>query len=73
MTDDHTMRRLRALLKRTYHTGIAIQGNEARRNADIVAMAASMQLITTRIGTQEYSRTWRVTTKGLAWLTEDHE
>jgi hypothetical protein len=51
---------------------MAIQGNDARRNADIVAMGASMNLITTQIGPQEYARSWRVTTRGLAWLNEEN-
>lgn len=64
---------LRDLLKAVYHEPLAIQGDRARKDAALVAMAASLQLITTKIGPAEFSRTWRITAKGLIWLNEENE
>lgn len=36
-------------------------------------MAASLQLITTKVGAQRFARAWRITTKGLQWLNEKDE
>jgi len=36
-------------------------------------MAATMQLITTRISPQRFAQAWRITTKGLSWLNEKDE
>jgi hypothetical protein len=58
------------LLRSIYKHPMATKGDDARKHADLVAMAASLQLITTRLSATEYGRQWRVTTKGLAWLNE---
>lgn len=66
------MDRLKPLLQSIYTRPMAIQSNTARRDADIVAMAASIGLITTQITPGTYGRDWRVTTKGLELLNEEH-
>jgi hypothetical protein len=42
-------------------------------NAELVAMAASLQLITTRVNKDVFSRTWQITAKGHRWLNEAKE
>lgn len=36
-------------------------------------MAASLQLITTRVNAAVFSREWQITIKGLRWLNETKE
>ncbi len=64
--------RLKHLLHQVYIKPMAIQSNVARRDADLVAMAASMGLITTQISSHQFGRDWRVTNKGLLLLNEEH-
>jgi hypothetical protein len=64
--------RLLALLQSIYERPLAIQGDTARRDADLVAMAASMGLITTRISPDTFGRDWRITNRGLLLLNEEH-
>jgi hypothetical protein len=64
------MDRLHTLLQFIYERPLAIQSNTARRDADVVAMAASMGLITTQITPHTFGRDWRVTGKGLVLLNE---
>jgi hypothetical protein len=64
------MDRLHTLLQFIYERPLAIQSNTARRDADLVAMAASMGLITTEITPHTFGRDWRVTSKGLVLLNE---
>jgi hypothetical protein len=45
----------------------------ARKEADVIAMAASLQLITTKVGAQRYAKTWLITSKGLTWLNEKED
>jgi hypothetical protein len=63
--------RLLALLQQIYIKPLAIQGDTARQDADVVAMAASLGLITTQIRPNEFARCWRITNKGLLLLNED--
>jgi hypothetical protein len=37
----------------------------------MVAMASSLQLITTQISSQQFGRDWRITNKGLLILNEE--
>lgn len=53
--------------------GFTVQCDYARSNAELVAMAASLQLITTRVNRDVFSREWQITTKGLMWLNETKE
>jgi hypothetical protein len=50
-----------------------VRSNTARSCADIIAMAASMQLITSRTAPNVYANEWQITTKGLMWLNETEE
>lgn len=58
------------LVDLAWRDGFTVQSNSARDNAELVAMAASLQLITTRVNSTVFSREWQVTTKGLMWLNE---
>lgn len=64
------MDRLHTLLQTIFEHPLAIQSNTARRDADLVAMAASMGLITTEITPHTFGRDWRITNKGLTLLHE---
>jgi hypothetical protein len=64
--------RLKHLLHQVYIKPMAIQSNVARRDAALVAMAASMGLITTQISSHEFGRDWRITNRGLLLLNEDN-
>jgi hypothetical protein len=50
-----------------------VQSTFARSNAELVAAAASLQLITTRVNRDVFSRDWQITNKGLRWLNEHKE
>jgi len=65
------MDHLKHLLHQVYIKPMAIQSNVARRDAALVAMAASMGLITTQISSLQFGREWRVTNKGLLLLNEE--
>lgn len=62
---------IRALLQQIYLKPLAIQSDTARRDADLVAMAASLGLITTQISSHQFGRDWRITNKGLLLLNEE--
>jgi hypothetical protein len=68
LTDPET--RLRALLDRCWREKVSIKSDYARTNAEIVAMGASLQLITTQVSIGTFAGAWNITTKGLSWLTE---
>jgi hypothetical protein len=61
------------LLDMAWQDGFSIQSNFARNNAELVAMAASLQLITTRVNRDVFSREWQITVKGHKWLNEAKE
>jgi hypothetical protein len=50
-----------------------VSSDFSRRHAELVAVAASLQLITTRVNSQVFSRDWQITAKGLRWLNEVKE
>jgi hypothetical protein len=58
------------MLKACWRENVRVKSDYARKEADIVAMAASLQLITTKVGPQRFAKTWLITSKGLNWLTE---
>lgn len=66
-----TDKKLSQVLLEAYRRGFTVQSDFARTNADYLAMAASLGLVSTRVYGNVYSREWRVTVKGLTWL-EDH-
>jgi hypothetical protein len=57
-------------LEEAWSTGFTVQSATARTHAEVVAMAASLQLITTRVNAQVFSRNWQITNKGLRYLNE---
>jgi hypothetical protein len=65
--------RLRELLTTIWRGTVTVKSDLARENADIVAMAASMALITTRVGPNVYAAAWQVTGKGLRYINETEE
>jgi hypothetical protein len=62
---------LRAVLQYVYLRPLATKSNYARQEADAVAMAASLGLITTQISSHQFGRDWRITNKGLLLLNEE--
>lgn len=58
------------VLMRAWQTGFTVQSDFARQNAHMVAMAASMQLVTNRVTEGVYSRDWQITAKGIRLLNE---
>jgi hypothetical protein len=64
---------LLSVISEAWRGGFTLQGNFARTNSALVAMAASLNLISTQVDKSEYGRTWRVTSKGLRWLNEHKE
>jgi hypothetical protein len=62
---------LREVVRRARLDGFTVMSDFCQRHMALVAMAASMQLITTRVEANTYGRVWRVTNKGLRWLEEE--
>ena len=56
------------IVKVAYEKAFSVQSDFARANADMVAMAASLALITTRVHNNIFCRDWRPTVKGLKYL-----
>lgn len=64
-------RRLHGILHRAYtRGGISLQGDYARQQPVFIAMAASLNLITTELPGGTFGRRWYITSKGLRWLNE---
>jgi hypothetical protein len=61
---------LREAVEHCWRYGIAVQGRYFREHAVAVAIAASLGLISTQEDKNTFSHTWRVTGKGLRYLTE---
>jgi hypothetical protein len=62
--------RLAALLSRVWQQKVSVKSTYARTNADVVAMASSLHMITTKIGVCSFAGSWNITTLGLSWLNE---
>ncbi len=62
--------RLHDLLNTVVRQAQRMKSDYIRSNAEIVAMAASMQLITTRVSKGTYAQAWRITTKGLTHIEQ---
>lgn len=58
------------VLRKAYLTGFSLQSNYARENAQFVGALASMGLISTKTGPNEYGNVWRATFEGVLKLTE---
>jgi hypothetical protein len=52
---------------------VTVSSNFSRKHALYIGMAASMQLITTRVSSGVYRGAWNATPKGLSWLNETEE
>jgi hypothetical protein len=63
--------RLRRVVQEAWESGFTIMSDFAQRYMAEVAMAASLNLITTRLNKDQFSRVWRITNKGLRWLNEE--
>ena len=58
------------VLKRAWLIGFRTKSNFAREFADEVAIAASLGLISTKIGKDHFDKTWHITRKGMDYLGE---
>lgn len=65
--------KLATVLTEAWQHGFTVQSALARSEAEVVAMAASLQLITTRVNRDVFARDWQITSKGLRWLNEHKE
>lgn len=69
-------KKLDSYLKQVLHTvwtcEVTTKSDFARENADYIAMASSMGLISTRIMANVYGRNWQVTAKGLDALEKHY-
>jgi len=62
--------RLAQVVTEAWLRGFTVKSDFARKFAELVAMGASLQLISTRISKDLYGNEWQVTVKGLKWLNE---
>ena len=62
--------RLAALLDRVWREKVSVKSDYARSNAEIVAMAASLHMLTTKTGVSTFASAWQITQTGLTWLQE---
>lgn len=65
--------RLYMLLTIVLANQLRVKSDYVRTHAAVVAMAASMQLITTRTGPGQYGQSWRITTKGLTFINQQRD
>ena len=56
------------ILEEAWQRPFKTKSDFARYHADMIAMAASDGLITTKLATGVYTREWRITPKGLSRL-----
>jgi len=72
--EGHTLtaidRKLCDVIIEAYRRGFTVQSDFARTHADYVAMAASLGLLSTRLYGNVFSREWRPTVKGLAFVNQ---
>lgn len=62
--------KLAIVVNEAWTRGFTVKSTFARSYAELVAAAASLQLISTRINRDLYGNEWQVTVKGLKWLNE---
>jgi len=65
-----TDRKLCEVIIEAYRKGFTVQSDFARTQADYIAMAASLGLLSTRVYGNVYSREWRPTIKGLSFVNQ---
>lgn len=61
---------LNHVLVRAWRRTIHVKGDFARDHAVIIGMAASLQMITTKVEGHKFANSWHITNKGLTWLLE---
>lgn len=59
------------VVRKAWLEGFRTKSNFARLRANEVAIAASLGLITTKIGKEQFDKTWHITRKGLSLLGEE--
>lgn len=64
-------KRLAALLDRVWREKVSVKSNYARENAEVVAAAASLHMLTTKTGVSTFANEWQITQQGLSWLMEN--
>lgn len=62
--------RLYELLDRVWREKVSVKSDYARSNAEVVAMAASLHMLTTKTGVSTFASAWQITNTGLTWLHE---
>lgn len=65
-------KRLFIVVLEAYKRSFSVQSDYARAEAELVAMAASLGLISTKVHNNVYSRDWRPTARGLLWLEKQN-
>jgi hypothetical protein len=60
-------------LVKVWRDGVRVKGDYARYEADIIAVAASLQMVTTKVGEGRFANSWHITSKGLHWLSEQEQ
>lgn len=65
-------KRLFIVVLEAYKRSFSVQSDYARAEAELVAMAASLGLISTKVHNNIYSRDWRPTARGLLWLEKQN-
>lgn len=58
------------LLVAVQEGGVTVSCNKARENASLIGMAASLNLISTKVTRNVFGREWRLTVAGLLLLSE---
>lgn len=69
---DHLDSGLVNVVLEAFKSAFSVQSDFARKEAEFVAMAASLGLITTRVHKNVFSRHWRPTVNGLMFLESLH-
>jgi hypothetical protein len=52
---------------------VTVKSDLAREQADIIAMAASLSLITTKVGPNTFAGAWQITGTGLRYINETED
>lgn len=58
------------VLRKAWLQGFRTKSDFARQYANEVAIAASLGLISTKIGQERFDKSWHITRKGLGFLQE---
>lgn len=58
------------VLRKAWLQGFRTKSDFARQFANEVAIAASLGLISTKIGSERFDKAWHITRKGLGFLQE---